>query len=603
LNSLLTTRDQSHVLGLSFDYHNAAATIIRDGEVVAAAQEERFSRQKNDPRFPGSAIDFCLAEAGIVPSDLSHVVFYERPLLKFDRILKTAIKFPRIDLRLVDRVLSLWFAEGKFSPRERIADYLGIEKSKVELMSHHLSHAASAFYTSPFKTAAVVTLDGVGEHETGTIWHGIDNRLEKISASHYPNSLGLFYSAITAYLGFEVNEGEYKVMGMAPYGSPEYLDKFRSLFSVDRKGRLSLAQQYFNFTNPADLPFNKRLTDLLGEPRKPESPFNPGQYLSQGEQDDGETQSRHYANVAASAQKCTEEIVFEIVERALKLTSERCLCLAGGVALNSVANGRLQRELNCELYVQPEAGDAGGSMGAAMAKYYQGHTAQDRKALISPYQGSDINDTEIEAAIRTGATGPFRKSPTEEDMVSEVAKALYEGNAIGWMQGRAEWGPRSLGNRSILADPRGADVRDRVNEKIKFRELFRPFAPSVTAEAACEFFDVEENLPNTSPEHFMLSVCRVHNEKRDVLQAVTHVDGSARVHIVDREVNPLFHDLISEFGQLSGVPVLLNTSFNRRGEPIVNSPADALKTFSMSGLDLLIMGNFIVEQGADPFEL
>ena len=587
------------ILGVSFDFHNAAAAILKNGEIIAAAQEERFSRVKNDPKLPAAAIDFCLKEAGVSSCELDIVVFYETPLLKFDRILKTVLRRVPWDLKLIYGVLGDWFAKGKFSVRERLAEHLSVESSKIIFVEHHSSHAASAFFCSPFEEAVVITLDGVGEHDTGSVWLGRGGALDKVSASKFPNSLGLFYSAITAFLGFEVNEGEYKVMGMAPYGRPIYVDKFRALFSVDRRARLKLSQKLFNFTNPTQLPFNSRLVDWLGGARKPESDFVLGAPLSAGD----ESNSDHYADIAASAQACVEEIILEVIRRAMELTGQKNVCLAGGVALNSVANGRVQRELDCRLYVQPEAGDAGGALGAALSEYYSHQPRVSTSPLTSPYLGSQFSEEEVLRALKASHVSKYRKLDNEEKLIAHAATRLANGKVIGWMQGRAEWGPRALGNRSILADPRTRETQDRVNEKIKFRELFRPFAPSVIAENAIDYFEIDESLGEAAPEHFMLSVCNVREEKRGVLGATTHVDGSARVHVVEKSNNRLFHTLIKKFGDLTGVPVLLNTSFNRRGEPVVNAPEDALKTFMWSELDLLFIGNYVIERDdSDAFE-
>lgn len=579
-----------NILGLSFDYHDAAAALITDGRVVAAAHEERFTRIKHDPRFPVNAARFCLAEAGITADQIDHVVHYERPLLKFDRILRTALRRPKQARAFLRETMIDWFREGKFDVTERISQGIGVPKSKIAFCEHHAAHAASAFFCSPFEESVIVTLDGVGEHETATISIGRGNRIEKLASVNYPHSIGLYYSAFTAFLGFEVNEGEYKVMGMSGFGEPHHAEEIQSLFDLKPDGRFALKQDLFDFLMPETYPFTSALTDWLGEARKPESEFDP-----RGPKGDAiADMSRRYADVAASVQRATEEVILHVVRCAMRRSGLKNVCMSGGVALNSVANGRIVRELGANLYVHPAAGDAGSAIGAAM---HQAHAVLQQPrtgALTTPYLGIRNSDEEIAKALSDAYLEPARIYDSDESLVEDVAERLSRGAVIGWVQGRAEWGPRALGARSIIADPRHLEMQARVNEKIKFRELFRPFAPSVLVERATELFDVA--LPTTlaSPEHFMLAVAPVRAEARERIPAVTHVDGTARLHLVEHSVNPIYYDLIRAFERRTGVPVLLNTSFNLRGEPMVNTAADAIKTFQWSGMDALVLGRTLV---------
>lgn len=579
-----------NILGLSFDYHDAAAALVVDGKVVSAAHEERFSRVKHDSRLPEQAAAFCLQQAGLKPSELDYVVHYERPLLKFDRILRTAIRKPSQAKAFLRDTIVDWFHEGKFDTGPRISESIGVSDNKIAYCEHHAAHSAAAFYCSPFQDAVIVTLDGVGEYETATISIGHGNTIKKISSVKFPESLGLFYSAFTAFLGFKVNEGEYKVMGMAGFGEPDRAEEILALFRLNSDGTFSLKQDLFDFLMPEKYPFTKALTDWLGQPREPESTFNP--LGAAGDQ--ATVTSRHYANIAASVQSATEEVILHVVRSAMTRTKLKNVCLAGGVALNSVANGRIVRELGASLYVHPAAGDAGSAVGAAL---HQAHSVLDlprTEPLASPYLGSSCSEESVLAALDDAFLEPAKVFESDEDMIADVAKRLADGSVIGWVQGQAEWGPRALGARSILADPRDLAMQERVNEKIKFRELFRPFAPSVLVERASDFFELELPGHRTAPEYFMLSVARVRDDAKERIQAVTHVDGSARLHLVDESTHPIFHNLISAFDDLTGVPVLLNTSFNLRGEPMVNSAADAIKTFQWSGMDALVLGRTLV---------
>ena len=584
-----------NLLGLSFDYHDSAAAIIADGVVVAAAQEERFSRKKNDQSFPKLAIEFCLKEAGIEAKNIDHVVFYERPLLKFDRIIWASLKSGTKGLSYLNETLKSWINKDKFSALERIATELDISQSKVSSVSHHESHAASAFYCSPFDEATVVTLDGVGEYETASVSIGQGNKLKKLYSVKLPESIGLLYSAFTAYLGFRVNSGEYKVMGMAAFGEPNYKDKIKPILSWDSVGRFKLKQKYFDFLTPEKFPFTEELIKLFGPPREPESEFRVDK-LDENKEDPLVKQCKHYADIAASLQSCTEDFILEFVSRAKNRTSIDNICMAGGVALNSLANGKLQRDLGFPFYIQPAAGDSGCALGAALYYWYNELGKKRTDCLKSAYLGRTYTDEETEKAIKASPFRKVLKAKNDDELVNEVADRLASGKVIGWAQGRFEWGPRALGARSIIADPTRAEMKQVVNEKIKFREPFRPFAPSALEDRAHEFFDLPNIHSEVCPEHFMLSVCPVRKEAQNKLPAITHIDGSARVQLVRKDTNPIYYKLIEAFGKRSGVPVVLNTSFNLRGEPIVSSPADAIKTFSWCDMDSVIIGSYIIDK-------
>lgn len=585
------------ILGLSFDYHDAAAALISPGGILAAAHEERFSREKNDPSFPKRAIEFCLSQAGVQAKDLRAVAYYERPLRKFHRIVKTLASGRESNLAYLAETITDWYRINKFNPKKRTAHHLNIPSDRVHLIGHHASHAASAFFCSPFDEAVVITLDGVGEDETLSVSLGRGNTIRKLWSARYPHSIGLVYSAFTAYLGFEVNEGEYKVMGMAGFGAPSHRQAIRDLFSINEMGGLTVRQDFFNFTTPHDVPFTNALVQRFGPARKAETPFRLPP-IGSPPSDPVEVNSINYANIAASIQAATEEVILAIVERTIRSTGVRRVCLAGGVALNSAANGRIRRELDVELYIQPCAGDAGAALGAAL---HYAHVTLGRtraKPLTSPYLGRAAGEREIEAALENAYVTAYQRFDDDETLVNEASRRLAKGEILGWVQGRAEWGPRALGHRSILASPTRPDMKEIINEKIKFREPFRPFAPSVISERAAEFFDMPHFIPPTSPEHFMLAVHPVRPERQADIPAVTHVDGTARVHLVNREANPLFYRLLEAFEALTGVPVLVNTSFNLRGEPIVDTPADAIRTFQWSGIDTLVMGRYLVTKEA-----
>jgi carbamoyltransferase len=591
-----------NILGLSFFYHDSAAAIVRDGALVAAAEEERFSRIKHDFGYPEKAIAFCLEQAGITAQDLDWVVYYEKPFLKFERILTTCVQtFPK-SYEVFRESMITWLAD-KLWVRSMIADKLDIPGKKVIAIDHHAAHAASAFYPSPFDEAAVLTVDGVGEWATAAFGTGSGHRLTMTREIRFPHSLGLLYSAFTAYLGFEVNEGEYKVMGMAPYGTPRYVDKVWKLITLGNDGSFRLNMEYFSFHHSARHTYNRRFEELFGPSRPPSMHFfteasGYPSYFGPKPPDYAELARRnqHYADVAASIQRVTEEVLLHMARALHKETGQTRLCMAGGVALNSVANGRILRETPFqELYVQPAAGDGGGAVGAALYAQHQLLGKPRSFVMDHAYWGKSYTEGEtVDWLRREGIAHEVMSG--QDAMLDRTVEALTGGQVVGWHQGRFEWGPRALGSRSILADARRADMKDIVNTKIKFREPYRPFAPSVAAHAAERYFD----LPGAGgqyPARFMLLVVPVRAEHHATLPAITHVDGSGRLQIVVKEHSPLYHALIERFGQATGVPVVLNTSFNLRGEPIVNTPANAFNTFSKSDMDLLVLGNVLVRKG------
>lgn len=592
------------VLGISFGFHDSAAAIVVDGEVLAAAEQERFTRIKHDSAFPNKAAAFCLEFAGIKPAQLDAVAYYEQPLLKFSRILRSAqAQFPA-SKQYFDNTLTSWLQMRKFDVRDRIAEELEISADRIHYVNHHDSHLAAGFYCSPFQDAAILSLDGVGEFETAAWARGAGTSIDRIGSLDLPNSLGLFYSAFTAYLGFQVNEGEYKVMGMAGYGEPRLTEELLSLFALRDDGGFELNQKYFNFTTAEEFPFEQSLVELFGPPRVPESPFclsrEEIESCPEEKVDEVIERSRFYADVAASVQRCTEEIILHVVKNTVKQAGSENLCFAGGVALNGLANRRIMRELGVGLYVHPAAGDSGSAVGAAL---WLGHTILKQPRCVpmsNVYLGKEYGPDTITEAISASGFATFHQCATSDEVVEKVAQCLADGAVVGWFQGRAEWGPRALGNRSILADPTRNDAQAVVNARIKFRERFRPFAPAVAIEEVSQYFDCGPITSELAPEYFMLAVHKVLEKERERIPAVVHVDGTSRVQVVSRDSNPLFYRLIREFERLKGVPILLNTSFNLRGEPIVNSPADALNTFVLSGLDVLVLGHFIIHKNPNP---
>jgi carbamoyltransferase len=568
-----------YILGISCDYHDSSAALLLDGQLVAAAAEERFSRRKHDSAIPSLTIAWCLEHAGIQARELDYVVFYEKPLLKFDRIITTSVDYYPRALPFFREALLTWFSE-KLWIKSRLLKSLGVPSERMLFCEHHMAHAASAFYCSGFAEAAILTVDGIGEWATATIGEGRDREIRLPLEIRWPHSLGMLYSVFTAFLGFEVNEGEYKVMGMAPYGTPRYMDKVWKLVRTSEDGAIELDLDYFSYHLTPRRAFSNKFLTLFGEPRPPHG------------LDDAMDQNQHYADIAASLQKVTEEILLRMARAAVSRSGSRRLVMAGGVALNCVANGRIQDEAGIdELFVQPAAGDAGASLGAALWAWHAVLGKPRGAQLPHASWGRAVTGREIQSELElTGASGVALKS--EDELLGRAAEDLLAGKVIGWSQGRFEWGPRALGNRSILADPRRGETRDLVNTKIKFRETFRPFAPSLTEESAVRY--IEQPVEHQPTAKFMLRTATVRSAVRDRIPAVTHVDGSARPHLVERAANPLYFDLIRRFGDASGDPVLLNTSFNLRGEPIVASAADAISTFFRSGLDVLYLENYRV---------
>ncbi|GAB4263823.1 MAG: carbamoyltransferase [Candidatus Promineifilaceae bacterium] len=604
-----------YILGISCYYHDSAAAILKDGVLVAASEEERFSRKKHDFGFPHQAIQFCLEEAGITAQDLDYVVFYEKPLLKFERILMTTLQMFPESWAVFRESMIAWFNE-KLWVKGQILTTLDIPDEKLLFVEHHLSHAASAFFASPYEEAAIITIDGVGEWTTATVGKGTavwetlpnggtptatKNDIELFSETRFPHSLGLLYSAFTAFLGFRVNNGEYKVMGMAPYGRPTRMDDVYKVMQLGQDGSVHLDMDYFDFHRSTKRTFSNKFIKLFGEPRVHDSIFyTPTTHpLKDHPQWDNATAERnqYYADIAASIQRVTEEAVLKMVQYAYEQTGSKNLCLAGGVALNSVANGRIMREGPFEnIYIQPAAGDAGGALGAALYAYHVllGHS---RKFVMEhAYWGKSYTANDIRTAIaQTGYSYEYVEDI--DQLATHMVDDILAKKVIGLYQGRFEWGPRALGNRSILADPRSAEMKSIVNERIKFREPFRPFAPVVLEERASEYWqDLEDGHGTTAyPYRYMLAVCKSYPDKGEQIQAVNHM-GSGRIQTVRREWNPLYYRAIELFGESTGVPVLLNTSFNLRGEPIVTTPANALNTFSKSDIDTLYMDGFIVRK-------
>ena len=588
-----------YILGISCFYHESASCLIKDGKVVAASAEERFSRKKHDSEFPKLAVEFCLSRAGISAADLDYVVFYEKPFWKFQRILiSTLVTWPQAP-RLFAKAMVTWLSD-KLWVRSIIAEKLKIERKKILFVPHHVSHAASAFYPSGFEKSAVLTFDGVGEWTTTTYGVGEGNDLTIDFEIKFPHSLGLLYSVFTAFLGFEVNDGEYKVMGMAPYGKPKYLDKVRKLVKNFADGSFQLKMDYFSYHRSADKAYSNKFVELFGEPRPRDLYFftktsgYPSYFGERSENYDELCQiNQKYADIAASIQAFTEEVILALANHVYEKTKMENLCIAGGVGLNSVANGLLLRRGPFKrVFVQPAAGDDGGSLGAAFYAYHGILGKKRRFVQDNCYFGADFSEAEIEKFLKSKRI-KYQKIASENKLVDYLANSIADGKVIGLFHGRAEWGPRALGARSIMADPRREEMKEVVNTKIKFREPYRPFAPVVLAERAKEYFEVE-GLEHQYLTNFMLGVFAVKKEKRRVIPAVTHVDGSGRLQIISEKQNSRYYDIVKRFGEKTGVYVLLNTSFNLKGEPIVNSPADALNTFSKSGLDILALERFIV---------
>lgn len=560
----------TYILGISCFYHDSAAALIRENEIVFAAQEERYTRKKHDESFPKNAIDHALKFAGITPDDLSAIVFYEKPLLKFERILQTYFKVWPKGLRSYHHAMQEWMTKKLWIP-SHIRKELTY-KGPLYFTEHHESHAASAYFCSGFPDATVVTIDGVGEWATTTIGYGKGTELRLTEEIRFPHSLGLLYSALTYYLGFKVNSAEYKVMGLAPYGEPKYTEQMRKLIDVKRDGSFALSMEYFTYEYGLTMT-GKKMEELFGQPtRKPESPL-----------------IQFHKDVARSLQELTNDVMLELVRHAKKLHPSDHLCLAGGAALNCVANGKILKSgLFKDIFIQPAAGDAGGALGAALLVWHKEFKGERVPKMEHTFLGNEYSNLEIEAFLK--AQNIPHEILTDSELIARSSQLLEGENVLGWFQGRMEFGPRSLGNRSIIADARNKENWQKVNLKIKFRESFRPFAPTILEEKVSEWFDLDRESP------YMLLVAGTLPDKRDKIPAVTHVDSSARIQTIRRDQNPRYYDLIKAFEQRTHCPVIINTSFNVRGEPIVESPKDALNCFLHTQMDYLVMGNCLVDK-------
>jgi len=591
------------ILGVSAFYHDSAAAMVIDGNIIAAAQEERFTRKKHDKRYPFNAVEYVLKESKLKLHEVDYIVFYEKPFLKFERLLETYVAFAPKGFKSFSKSMPLWLKEKLFQKKMLFDELKSHDKNfnninKIHFSEHHFSHAASAFYPSPFKEAAVLTLDGVGEWATTTIAKGVDEKLEIYKEIHFPHSIGLLYSAFTYYLGFKVNSGEYKVMGLAPYGKPKYMNLiFEKLIDLKEDGSFRLNMEYFNYATGLTMT-NKKFSDLFEMP------------VRNAEKD---LMTEFHMNIAASIQKVTEEIVLRLARSVALETGSKNLCMAGGVALNCVANGKILKEkIFDNIWIQPAAGDAGGALGAALGLWH----SELKKARLEPiidrmqgsYLGPSFNDEEIKKELDN--LGAVYEKYTEEEMLKIIAKELSNEKIVGWFQGRMEFGPRALGARSIIADPRSEKMQKVINLKVKFRESFRPFAPSVPREEVSNWFDLNDDSPYmlfvadikknirremTENEKKLFGIDKL-NVKRSSIPAVTHVDYSARIQTIHKNTNLKYHKLLMYFKEITNCPVIVNTSFNVRGEPIVCSIEDSFRCFMGTDLDILTCGNFILHK-------
>jgi carbamoyltransferase len=596
------------ILGISAFYHDSAAALVRDGEIVSAAQEERFTRKKHDSRFPSNAVEYCLSQEGVGLSDVDFVAFYDKPFLKFERLLETYVAFAPRGLRSFAMAMPLWVREKLFQKNLLHNELKQFSKEfdwehRLLFAEHHQSHAASAFYPSPFEDALILTMDGVGEWATTSVALGSGNKLEIIKEIHFPHSLGLLYSAFTYYIGFKVNSGEYKVMGLAPYGSPRFAKQILDhLIDLKADGSFRLNLDYFNYCTGLTMTNSKFDKLFEGPRRKPE-----------------ELLTQRHMDLAASVQVVLEEVVLRMTRALAAETGKKNLCLAGGVALNCVANGRLLRDGHFErIWIQPAAGDAGGALGAALAAYHS-FKGQPRKTnrccdnMKGSYLGPEFSQVEIERRLTTAGAKYIILG--DDELLDACADALESEKAVGWFQGRMEFGPRALGGRSILGDARSPKMQSMLNLKVKFRESFRPFAPSVLREHVCEWFELDQDSPYmllvanvleqrrkpmTEAERGLFGIEKL-NVPRSDIPAVTHVDYSARIQTVHKETNPRYHALIQRFNKLTGCPVIVNTSFNVRGEPIVGTPEDAFRCFMGTDMEVLAIGNcFLRKEDQNP---
>ncbi len=560
------------VLGISCYYHDSGVALVRDGQLVAAAEEERFNRKKHHNGFPTLAIAYCLGEAGITIDQVDHVVFYEKPLTKFNRMLETILAYWPLTYRPWLKAIPLWLGQ-RLRIGTEIQNNLGIDKD-ILYCQHHLSHAASAFLVSPFEEAAILTADGVGEWTTTAWGVGRGNQIEMHQEIRFPHSVGLLFSAITAYLGFRINDAEWKVMGLAPYGTPKYVDKFHDIVDIKDDGSIRLNLKYFVHAYSTDRTISDEWEKLFGQPQRP----------TETELND------FHRDIAHSGQKVVEEIMVKTARHIQQETGMKNICIAGGVGLNCVANWKILEEAGFDnIFIQPAAGDSGGALGAAFYVYNCALNNPREFTMTHALWGPEFDDASIKAALdRAGAA--YTRIDDVEEMLDHTAQLIADAQVIGWFQDRLEFGPRALGARSIIADARNPKMKDIINAKVKFREAFRPFAPAVLREKAHEYFEMPEGMD--AP--FMLLVPKVRKEMHAVLPAITHQDGTGRVQTVTAEDNGLYYRLIKKFGEKSGVPVIINTSFNVRGEPIVCSPEDAYHTFVHTGIDALVIGHYVV---------
>lgn len=596
-----------YILGISAYYHDSAAVLLKDDFIVAAVQEERFSREKHDPNFPKKSIEYCLTKANISLRDISHIIFYDKPFIKFERLLLTYIAEAPRGFKSFREAMPIWLKEKLFLKTTLVKELVEIEKlskkdirKKIMFSEHHIAHAASAFFPSPFNYAAIVTIDGVGEWTTTSIAYGKNNKINILKEIHFPHSLGLLYSAFTYYCGFKVNSGEYKLMGLAPYGNPEYVDLIKkNLIKINNDGSFALNMDYFNYTTGLTMT-NDKFHQLFGRPPR-ENESNIDEF---------------YMDIAKSIQIVSEEIILNIVKYAKELTGSKNLCLAGGVALNCVANGKIYKEnIFDQIWVQPAASDAGGALGAAYACYHlelgkERNIENDNDKMQSALLGPEFNKNEIENILDQFEVE--YEFLNEEELFDRVSDELVNQKVVGWFQGRMEYGPRALGNRSIIGDPRSQEMQSIINQKIKYREDFRPFAPSIMLDYTKDFYDFDKSSP------YMLFVAEINEEKRiglsaeekdkqgldklkiakSIIPAVTHVDYSSRLQTVAKESNPKYYNLIKRFYEKTSCPVLINTSFNVRGEPIVCTPEEAYHCFMRTQMDILVIGNYLISKSA-----
>ena len=566
------------ILGISCFYHDSAAAIIEDGNIIAAAEEERFSRIKHDFGFPTHAIKFCLEKAGIDGGDLNWAVFYEKPFLKFERITLSSLAIVPYGREMFVNGYGVWLKD-KLWIKSIISKNVGIDSSKILFTQHHISHAAVAYYTSSFDSSAILTCDGVGEWTTTSWGRGKNNKVALEKEIKFPHSLGLYYSTFTQFLGFQINEGEFKVMGLAPYGKPRFTEKVEKLIKQSSDGSFHLDLSYFNFHLSDKQSFSQKFIDLFGV--KPLDPKKSDEVI------------QVYADIAASAQKVLDEKLLIIARNVREKTGEENLCYAGGVALNGVTNWKIFKEAGFKnIFVHPAAGDSGGALGAALYTYHHVFNKLKKNLFTTPYLGKENSEEEIkEFLVKNGIEA---QKYSDKELVEKVSGMLYRKKVVGWVRGRFEWGPRALGARSILADPRDKKMKDLVNAKIKFREAFRPFAPVCLYEDGDKYFEVGRRGKYQQPLQYMIAVVPVRPQWQSKLGAITHVNGTARPQFIKREVNPMYYDLIKTFGKKAGINVLLNTSFNLKGQPIVNTCEEAYNTFMKSGIDALVLGNYLI---------